>query len=149
MREVTIVKRLKCYTRELAYYILGVGISWIISLVIIFQNPVLGVLFALLFWVLFFYRLHFCISAILIENVSRKRILLMLPIVFLSTGLLCLKIYVNESIQPGMHPVISENKRILNYFLYSSWMPVVLWELYYIILLWFNKNSNAQALSRL
>ena len=109
---------------------------------IMLYNAGLGVVLALLLWVFLFYRLHLSIGAALIESDLRKRIVVILPIIALSTALLTLKIYVNESNPLGAHPLIPERERIFNYFLYSLWTTVMLWEFYYLLLSWLKRKNN-------
>ncbi|MFD3002805.1 hypothetical protein ACFS7Z_20715 [Pontibacter toksunensis] len=108
MEEIELAKRLKHYLNSLGNYTLGVGIACMIGYFIMFYNAGFGVLFALLLWVILFYILHLSIGAALIESDIRKRIVVMLPIIALSTALLILKIYVNESNSFGGHPLIQK-----------------------------------------
>lgn len=142
MKEVELANRLKHYLKILEHYTLGVGIACVIGYFIMFYNDELGVLFVLLFWVFFFYRLHLNFGAALIESDLRKRVVIMLPIIALSTALMTLKIYVNESNPFGVHPLIPERERIFNYFLYSLWTTVMLWEFYYLFLTWLKRKNN-------
>lgn len=142
MKEVELANRLKHYLKSLGFYILGVGITWAVGYFIMFYNAGFGVLFALLLWVFLFYRLHLSIGAAFVENDLRKKVVVMLPIIALSTALMTFKIYVNESNPFGGHPLIPERERIFNYFLYSLWTTVILWEFYYLLLSWLKRKNN-------
>ncbi|WP_144266368.1 hypothetical protein [Pontibacter ummariensis] len=142
MKDVELVNRLTHYLKSLGYYTLGVGIACVIGYFIMIYNAGFGVLFALLLWVFLFYRLHLSIGAALIESDLRKRVVVMLPIIAFATALLTLKIYVNESNPFGGHPLIPERERIFNYFLYSLWTTVMLWEFYYLLLSWLKRKNN-------
>jgi hypothetical protein len=142
MKEIELANRLKHYLKSLGYYTLGVAISCVIGYCIMFYNAGFGFLCALLLWVFFLYRLHLSIGAALIESELIKRIVIMLPIIALSTALLTLKIYVNESNPFGGHSLIPERERLFNYFLFSVWTIVMLWEFYYILLSWLERKNN-------
>jgi hypothetical protein len=135
MRRIEIGQRLKYYLKFLGYYILGVMVVCGVSILIMIYNEGLGVLFGFLLIVLLFCKLHLDIGTSLIDSRFNNKVVMMLPIICISTALLFLKIYVNEHNPSGEHPLISEKERIVNYLLYSLWTTILLWECYYI--LWF------------
>ncbi len=142
MKEVELANRLKHYLNSLGYYTLGVGIACVIGYFIMFYNAGFGVLFALLLWVFLFYWLHLSIGTALIEYDLRKRVVVTLPIIALSMALMTLKFYVNESSPIGGHSLIPERERVFNYFLYSLWTTVMLWEFNYLFLSWLKRKNN-------
>ena len=143
MKEVELAKRLRHYLISLGYYTLSVGLAYVIGYFIMFYNAGLGVLLTFFLWVFLFYRLHLSIGDVLVERDFRKRVVVTLPISAFSTALLTLKIYVNESNPFDGHPLIPERERIFNYFLYSLWTTVMLWEFYYLLFSWLKRKNNS------
>ncbi len=131
-----LISRLRLYTRSVINYIFGVFILLGIGFLFGIVQKNYGLLLIVFTLPVVFVKLHYDICKSLTSHFGILRWKLLTPIFIISILLLTFKIYVNETINyhSSCFTKIAESSRLWNYFLYSIWTTIVLWELYYKLL---------------
>jgi hypothetical protein len=168
MKSIAILERLNIYFRSLKQYVLGLSLyflfitaySYFTQVIVDKLNYYPGLLgialnsfIVVLILVVPFYliaNIHITIGRSLFRN-TRKELILTLPIFIVWTFTISFKIYVNEAIfydfggYGGYGWWTSQNQRLLNYFLFTLWTAIFWWEVYYRVLLFFQRKKHNRA----
>ncbi len=138
-----LIDRLNVYIQSLIKYVLSVIIVLAIGLLVGFVHRELGLLLIVSLITFVFIKYHYDMCKRLTSYLAILKWKVFTPLIIISVLLLTLKIYVNETINfnNSCFTRVSENARLWNYFLYSIWTSVILWELYYALLSKFLKNK--------
>ena len=138
-----LIDRLNVYIQSLIKYVLGVIIVLAIGLLVGFVHRELGLLLTVSLITFVFIKYHYDMCKRLTRYLAILKWKVFTPLIIISVLLLTLKIYVNETINfnNSCFTRVSENARLWNYFSYSIWTSVILWELYYTLLSKFLKNK--------
>ena len=144
MKNFGITERLRIYLKYLGHYILGIGFSCLCGTAISYYNLGLGILIGLLFAIILFFKLHINIGVTFIGSSKLTLAFKLLPIILIATLMVFLKMFVNETEnnRTSCLAKISEEKRFLNYFDFTLWTTIFLWEIYYNLLTKILKGNN-------
>ncbi|MFT2008422.1 hypothetical protein ACMA1I_07085 [Pontibacter sp. 13R65] len=163
MRNIGLLERLNIYIKSLRQYVLGFVLYFLLLTTYSYFAHITDrkiadysglegfilYLFLVILVVVPFYligKVHLSIGRSLFKN-TKKEILLTIPVFVVWTVLLIFKFYVNEIIYThyggygGFGRGVSEVQRLFNYFLFSLWTTILWWEIYYRILLVFQRNK--------
>lgn len=136
--------RLKIYVRATLFYTTSMMLFFLIlyGMVEYSKNPgliekIIGMT-CLLGLLATFFMYHVKLSDVLFPNTNYKINPHLVIVLILSGSLISFKILINEEIFPlgncGFMKGPSESERLWNYFVYSIWTTIILWEVYYNVI---------------